>query len=206
MTSQVFYSRVPRAGGFMVSEAVRFRSRDTITIAASATNGTLSTTGNITNGSNQLTNLANVGGLRPGFVYGVSGTGIPAGTTFTYEGGNSATMSAAATATTTGVTVAITQQGGVSGKLFAGTVLGKITASGKYTAYNPGASDGSQTVAGILWDDADATAGDVQAAAVTRDAEVNAAELQWFLGASGAQQTAGIAGLAALGIIARTAV
>lgn len=294
--AQTFYSRVPRAGGFMVSEANGFRSRAQITVSGSL--GSIVTTGNITSGSNQLTALANVAGLRLGEQYSVAGTGIPAGTTFIYGGGSSATMSANATATTTGV--AVTVGAVLSGKLFAGTVLGQITlgaassaaktggntgvgtftldatapvqlgakpgvyvlsvvatgraqlkdpngidlgeydyssggsvtvndaikgvladdatthfvagdafnitvaaGSGSYTAYNPAHTDGSQVPAGILWDDADSTSGPVQAAAVVRDAEVNQAEISWFLGASGAQITAGIAALAGADIIVR---
>lgn len=44
-----------------------------------------------------------------------------------------------------------------------GELVGKITASGKYIKWTSGASDGSQTVAGVLVDDCDATAGDTAA-------------------------------------------
>jgi hypothetical protein len=46
-------------------------------------------------------------------------------------------------------------------KLSAGTVLGKITASGKYGPYSASATDGRQTAVGILMEDVDATNGDV---------------------------------------------
>ena len=50
----------------------------------------------------------------------------------------------------------------VSGQnLTRGTVLGRITASGKYTAYNNGAVDGSEQARGILAVDTDASGGDV---------------------------------------------
>ncbi len=67
----------------------------------------------------------------------------------------------------------------VSGQnLVAGTVLGKITASGKYTAYSDGAADGSQTAVGVLFDNVDASAGDVGGAVIiARLAEVNGNEL-----------------------------
>lgn len=42
-----------------------------------------------------------------------------------------------------------------------GTVLGKITASGKYTISLSAAADGSQTPVAILVDDTDASGGDV---------------------------------------------
>ncbi len=67
----------------------------------------------------------------------------------------------------------------VSGQnLAAGTVLGKITASGKYAAYNDGAADGTETAAGILFDNVDASGGDVAGAVmIARLAEVNGDEL-----------------------------
>lgn len=44
--------------------------------------------------------------------------------------------------------------------LLSGTVLGKITASGKYTAYDDGNSDGTETAVGILLNRVDPTNGD----------------------------------------------
>lgn len=46
-------------------------------------------------------------------------------------------------------------------RLSAGTVLGKITASGKYGPYDDTATDGRQTAVGILGEDVDATSSDV---------------------------------------------
>lgn len=92
----------------------------------------------------------------------------------------------------------------VSGQnLVAGAVVGKITASGKYKEYDNGASDGSEVAAAILFDNVDATSGDKSGVVLVRDCEVNAAELTWKSGQSGADITAGKADLAALGIIAR---
>lgn len=49
----------------------------------------------------------------------------------------------------------------VSGQnLAAGTVLGKVTASGKYAAYAGGAADGTETAVGVLYAAVDASAGD----------------------------------------------
>lgn len=91
----------------------------------------------------------------------------------------------------------------VSGQdLPAGAVLGKITTGGKYTALDQGAGDGSQAAAGILLDACDASAGDVAAAIIARDAEVNAAALEWGT-QSPTEVTTGLAELATLGIIAR---
>lgn len=44
--------------------------------------------------------------------------------------------------------------------LAGGTVLGKVTATGKYTAYDGGASDGTETATGILLNRIDPTNGD----------------------------------------------
>ena len=55
-----------------------------------------------------------------------------------------------------------------SGTLTPGTVLGKITASGKYAAYDPNATDGTETAVAVLWGKADASAGDAPAVAVVR--------------------------------------
>lgn len=57
-------------------------------------------------------------------------------------------------------------------KWLSGTVLGKITASGKYIKYDNGNSDGSQAAAGILWNELDPVAGDIKATILNRDAEV----------------------------------
>lgn len=51
-----------------------------------------------------------------------------------------------------------------TGALVRGTVLGKITATGKYVICNSANADGSQNPAAVLAEDADATAADVQAA------------------------------------------
>jgi len=49
----------------------------------------------------------------------------------------------------------------VSGQnLTRGAPLGRITTSGKYTQYNPNASDGSQTFVALLAEDVDASSGD----------------------------------------------
>lgn len=58
------------------------------------------------------------------------------------------------------------------GKLASGTVVGRITASGKYAAVTVAAADGSQTAAGIvMWAD-DATSADATAVIIARDAIV----------------------------------
>ena len=64
-------------------------------------------------------------------------------------------------------------------KLNGGAVLGKITASGKYTAIAPAAADGSQTGAAILYANTDATAADKACVAIDRNATVNGQELDY---------------------------
>lgn len=59
-----------------------------------------------------------------------------------------------------------------AGKLVSGTVLGKITASGKYKPVTVAASDGSQNAACILLNPVDATSADVPAVVIARDAIV----------------------------------
>lgn len=55
-----------------------------------------------------------------------------------------------------------------SGELKQLTLLGKITASNKFTPLNPAASDGSQTAAAILFSNIDATTADATAVALVR--------------------------------------
>lgn len=88
--------------------------------------------------------------------------------------------------------------------LAAGTVLGKITASGKYKAATASGSDGGQTAVAVLAYPVDASAGDAAGVAITRAAEVNADLL--VFGATiddGTKEAAAITQLAAVGIIAR---
>lgn len=77
-----------------------------------------------------------------------------------------------------------------------GTVLGRITATGKYVAYASGASDGSQNAAGILNTPVPAAAGDYQAKVHLRLCEVDKNLLT-------VSTAAVIAGLAATHIIVR---
>lgn len=78
-------------------------------------------------------------------------------------------------------------------KWLSGTVLGKITASGKYIKYSNGASDGSEVAAGILYNELDPVAGDIKATIIENDAEVIQAKLTGI-------DAPGIVDLAARGI------
>lgn len=55
----------------------------------------------------------------------------------------------------------------------AGQVVGQITATSLYVAYNDGATDGSEVAAGILFDAVDATAASTPGVIVSRLAEVS---------------------------------
>ena len=91
-----------------------------------------------------------------------------------------------------------------AGKLEPGTVLGKITAGGKYTTLAPAATNGSQNAAGILWDAVDASAADAPGVVMLRGpAIVIRHEIIWPEGATEAQITAATSALATIGIILR---
>lgn len=59
-----------------------------------------------------------------------------------------------------------------SGRVQSGTVLGKVTATGKYKPVTVGATDGSQTAAGILLVTVDATSADAKGVLIAREAVV----------------------------------
>lgn len=84
--------------------------------------------------------------------------------------------------------------------LVAGAVLGKVTASNKYVAYdNAGTDDGRRAVAGILMDNVNATAADVTTATafLRGPALVNKNDLTWAAGIDAAEQTAALTQLLA---------
>jgi hypothetical protein len=82
------------------------------------------------------------------------------------------------------------------GPYLPGQVLGKITASGKHTAYSSGATNGTETAVAILYENADGSAADVSAAVIARDAEVSEELLT-------GDDAGAIVELAAVGIISR---
>jgi hypothetical protein len=69
-----------------------------------------------------------------------------------------------------------------------GTVMGVVTASGKWTPINFGASDGSQTAAGILLEGLPVSASDaLNVPMIVREAVVQADGLVWPAGATAPQ-------------------
>ena len=87
------------------------------------------------------------------------------------------------------------------GALDPGTVLGKVTASGKYVRHAAGAADGSQNEAGVLYEGIGAV--EDTRVVVKRDAEVAQTELTYESGADAGQITTSNAALAALGVVVR---
>lgn len=87
--------------------------------------------------------------------------------------------------------------------LAAGTVVGKVTASGKYIAYDDDNADGSQAAVGILYAAVDASAADKKGVIIARHAEVADSLLVWAGTNDAGDKTAGKADLAALDIIIR---
>ncbi len=84
-----------------------------------------------------------------------------------------------------------------------GEVVGEVTASGKYVAFNQDGEDGSQNAAGIVIDNYDASDGDIQGVIVARDAIIITSNLVWPSDIETTEITAALAQLAALGIIVR---
>lgn len=90
-----------------------------------------------------------------------------------------------------------------SGVHLPGTVLGKVTATGKFVALAPAATDGSQNAAAIVRAHADATDGDVNAVGYVRLVEVRADLLVWPEGISTEDKTEALQALAGAFIAAR---
>lgn len=84
------------------------------------------------------------------------------------------------------------------------TVLGKITASGKYVPVAPAANDGSQVAASVNIDPVDATSADKKATGWTRGVVLNQSELN-FGALNAGQIAAAIAQLADNGVVVRPA-
>jgi hypothetical protein len=85
-----------------------------------------------------------------------------------------------------------------------GTVVGKITATGKYAALNTAASDGSQNAAGVIYMRVNASTTDVAVTAHVRDCEVNGNVLIWPAGINNTQKNAAISSLSLSGMIVRS--
>jgi hypothetical protein len=91
--------------------------------------------------------------------------------------------------------------------LEAGTVLGKVSANGKYVAYDNDATNGSEVAAGVLLFAVDATSADTVGVAIKRAAIVATQALVWGAGVTTqGEKDAALADLELRGIVARTTV
>jgi hypothetical protein len=93
----------------------------------------------------------------------------------------------------------------VSGQnLGIGTVVSKITASGKVTILAPAAETGAQTAVGVLLQDADASGGDLaDVLMLSRHGVVAAGAITWPANITAPQKAAALAQLEARGILVR---
>jgi len=92
------------------------------------------------------------------------------------------------------------------GELKPGTVMAKVTATGNYVPYDDDANagvPGSGIAAGVLAYGAPNVAATQKVVIIARQAIVKTASLVWEASNDGTEQTAGLADLAALGILAR---
>ena len=88
-----------------------------------------------------------------------------------------------------------------------GTVLGIVTASGKYKQIDPSAEAGTQVAAGVLLQGCDATLADRDnGLVVARHAIVSDHALQWPEAITAAEKASAIAQLKALGVLVRQGV
>ena len=88
-----------------------------------------------------------------------------------------------------------------------GTVLGKITASGKYKIFNNANADGSEVPAAILLETTAAAAADITGVVVLkRHAEVVRQALVWASGVDATEQAAALVVLETAGIVTRRGV
>lgn len=85
----------------------------------------------------------------------------------------------------------------------AGQLYGVVTASKLAVKLDPGAADGSQTAAGIAFDDVVTTTASVEGVGIERDAEVAQVRLIWDPAVTEPQKVAALATLAGKGVIAR---
>ena len=90
-----------------------------------------------------------------------------------------------------------------AGILAVGTLLGRVTASREFVAFDPAATDGSENAFGFLFDGVDATTEAQNAVGIVRDAEVNADEIVWPTGVTPAQILAATDALEARGVLIR---
>lgn len=91
-----------------------------------------------------------------------------------------------------------------SGKIEPGTVLGKVTASGKFKPATATGTDGGETAVAVAIGGGDATSADIKVAVIARAAQVKAAALVYGSTINdNTKKAAANAQLAAAGIVVR---
>ncbi len=90
-----------------------------------------------------------------------------------------------------------------SGKVDAGTVMGKLDVGGKYVPLDPDADTGAQTAAAILYQGCDATDADARRVFTSRLTAVSEPQLIWPADITAEQKVAAISALAANFVICR---
>ncbi len=91
-----------------------------------------------------------------------------------------------------------------AGQVEAGTILGKITASGKFAPHDSSATDGSEAAIAILYANVDATDADARCVISARDCEVKKDDLIYHADIDTDTEIDAVnASLAANGIIVR---
>lgn len=92
-----------------------------------------------------------------------------------------------------------------AGELKAGSVLGKVTATGQYAGYNPAAADGTEIAANavILYADAPNSAATQKSVADVRDQAVNGNALIWPNATNASQKQAVEAAMATRSLMVR---
>ncbi len=191
--------RLPRAGGFLVSEAPGTRSRSTITVAMSALLRVATVVAIADIGALTAVGAASLpapvaatitpapvvaGGTKLGghrFECIVGGAGAASKWRHTDPDGDYVGVALGNTQYVGGgLTLTITDAGTdpVAGEAFMVTVTAG-EASNKYKQLNPTATDGTQIAAAILYDEVDATEADQKAVVIDCDAEVVLDDLVW---------------------------
>ncbi len=84
-----------------------------------------------------------------------------------------------------------------AGSYSACTVMGKVTASGKFVQLDPVATNGSQNAVAVLFDSVDASSGDKEGILTVSLTAVRASDLIWKDGITQAQKDAAVANLKA---------
>ena len=85
-----------------------------------------------------------------------------------------------------------------------GQVVSKVTATGKLVVFDPAVVDGSEKIVGVALNEVEAGAADVEGVPYSaRISTLSASGLRWPAGLSAPQLAAGLAQLAALGLVVR---